>query len=269
MQFFNWLEKENINYREVTKKDFIEWRNYITDHNRERTVQNYILITKKLFKFMETSNYYKDITIGIMPPKRTKLYTDKKSLTIEQSKELLKSINRETPTGKRDYTIIFLLLSNGFRTIEVARIQLKHIHPKYIEIRGKGNIDYIKVSIRNEVFDAIQDYLLTRNSFNDDEYLFQSTSNFNKSKGIRSARIGKIVKDKLIAIGLNEPGYTAHSLRHTAVIIALKSGITLEKLMIFCRHQNIKTTQIYIETIHLEMEENNEASEAIINALLY
>ena len=64
--------------------------------------------------------------------------------------------------------------------------------------------------------------------------------------------ISKIVKDAMLAAGLDSPRLSAHSLRHTAVTLALKGGEKLEAVREFARHNDINTTLIYSHAIELE-----------------
>lgn len=49
--------------------------------------------------------------------------------------------------------------------------------------------------------------------------------------------------------GFNPPRLTAHSLRHTAMTLALKGGATLQQVQQFARHRLIETTLHYAHNL--------------------
>ena len=46
-------------------------------------------------------------------------------------------------------------------------------------------------------------------------------------------------------MGLNSKRYSANSLRHTAITLSLKAGVTLQEAQMLARHADISTTHIY------------------------
>ena len=54
----------------------------------------------------------------------------------------------------------------------------------------------------------------------------------------------------MINAGFNSNRLTAHSLRHTAVTLALLSGQSLTDVQAFARHSNINTTMIYNHSVN-------------------
>ena len=61
--------------------------------------------------------------------------------------------------------------------------------------------------------------------------------------------VSRTVKQALMAAGLNSPRLTAHSLRHTAVTLALSGGATLQQVQQFARHRLIETTLRYAHNL--------------------
>ena len=59
----------------------------------------------------------------------------------EQIIQLLKSIDKHTPLGARNYTILLLLIDTGLRISELTRIKMTDITltQGYVKVIGKGN----------------------------------------------------------------------------------------------------------------------------------
>ena len=69
---------------------------------------------------MEASRIYPDVARGIKGSKRSRGHL-KESLTLDQARELLGSVDRSSLEGKRDHALLNLLIRTGLRDIEGAR----------------------------------------------------------------------------------------------------------------------------------------------------
>ena len=168
---------------------------------------------------------------------------------------MLLSIDCSNLQGKRDFAIINLLIRTGLRTIEVIRANIEDIRQESGEavlwIQGKGRDDKDEFVLLTEgTFKPIRDYLSSRSITDNKEPLFASLSDRNKGNRLTTRSISRIVKNKLKEIGLNNDRLTAHSLRHTAITLALKGGATIQEAQALGRHANINTTLIYSHNIN-------------------
>ena len=68
----------------------------------------------------------------------------------------------------------------------------------------------------------------------------------------------------MVNSGYQSDRLTAHSLRHTAVTLAIKSGRSLAEAQQFARHKDISTTQVYNHSLE-KME--NKCSASVANAI--
>ena len=262
-QFMKYLAENGIS--EPTRETVINWREYLkeTEH-KATTIQLYLTAVKLFFTWLEQEGLYKNIANKVKGVKIQKGHK-KDSLTSNQSKEVLSDIDTSTTKGKRDFAIVALLLTTGLRTIEIVRADVADLRTvggnTVLFIQGKGRdekSEYVKVA--PQVEKALREYLRTRDSLNDNEPLFTSTSNENKGGRLTTRTISKIAKTSLVNAGLNSDRLTAHSFRHTAGTLALMNGAELTQVQQLLRHSNINTTMIYIDSI--DRAKNN--SEAIV-----
>ena len=79
--------------------------------------------------------------------------------------------------------------------------------------------------------------------------------------------VSRIIKNRLRQAGYNSDKLTAHSLRHTAITLALeakdKDGntkVNIQEARDFARHENISTTLIYAH--------NLDAGKSIVSQLI-
>ena len=269
-QFFVYLFSNNIN--QPKREDVIAFREELkaTGH-KPSTIQNYITTVRLFFQWTEQENLYANIANRIKGAKIDQGHK-KDYLSCQQVKTLINDIDRTTEQGKRNFAILFLMVTTGLRTIEVIRADVGDLRvlggETVLYIQGKGHdekTDFVKVS--PPVEKAIREYLKTRN-INDSQPLFTSEANRNKGSRMTTRSISRIAKGNLINAGFNSERLTAHSLRHTAATLNLLSGSSIEETQQLLRHTSINTTMIYSH--HLDRMKNNSEdriTQAILGAI--
>ena len=161
------------------------------------------------------------------------------------------------------------MLTTGLRTIEIERANVEDLRNvgdfTALYVQGKGHLertDYVKVPAPVE--EAIREYLSFRGKVNDTEPLFASVSNHNDNGRMTTRSISRIAKENMIDAGFNSSKLTAHSLRHTAAILNLLNGGSLEETQTLLRHSSPTTTSIYTHRIE---RLNNNSEERIASAI--
>lgn len=267
-QFFIYLGMNGIG--EPRREDILDYRASLQEKGlKPTTIQNYITVVKLFFKWTAQEGIYPNIADHIKGAKLTRDHK-KDYLTSKQTKSIIKSIDKDTEKGLRDYAIFILTVTGGLRTIELSRANIGDLRAAgdftALYIQGKGKTektDYIKIAPAVEK--AIRDYLKTRENAAEAEPLFTSISNNNKGERLTTRTISGIIKSILKKAGYNSERLTAHSLRHTAVTLALLAGKDITEVQQFARHANISTTMIYNHSLD---KAKNSCSEAITKAVL-
>lgn len=247
-QLFNYFTINGI--RQPQREDIIAFRDELkASGHKPTTVQNYITATRLFFQWTAQEHIYPDIAQHLKGAKLDREHK-KDYLTSGQVKEVLNSVSRSTLQGARDYAMLALMVTGGLRTIEVARADIGDLRAAgdstVLFVQGKGRdekTDYIKVSAPVER--AIRQYLKERGETDPAAPLFASMSNNSKGQRMTTRSISGMVKQRLQAAGYNSERLTAHSLRHTAVTLALLAGKDITEVQQFARHTNIATTMIY------------------------
>ena len=217
------------------------------------TISAYLSAIRRFFEWTESNGLYPNITKGIKAPKINKGHK-RDFLTASQLQSMMKGIDRHTVEGKRNFAILALMATGGLRTIEVMRANVEDLSTigglPVLFVQGKGRTDKKDfVKLTPEVLTAIRDYLQARDQVKRNEPLFVSCSHRNKGKRLTTRTISGIAKNSMITAGYNSSRLTAHSLRHSAVTLALMAGQSLAEVQYFARHSNISTTQIYAHNV--------------------
>lgn len=269
-QMFSYLQDHEIT--RPTYDDLKQYRDYLKQTRKPSTTQLYIVAIKQFFKWTAQRNLYPNVAEGL---KGAKLDREHKRdyLTADSVKTVLKGIDTTTLQGKRDYALITLAVTAGLRTVELQRADIADLSTaggnSVIYVQGKGHEEkavYVKLPAQTERI--IREYLASRakagHSVDPAEPLFISLSNHNQGDRMTTRSISRIVKEHLKEAGYDTNRLTAHSLRHTAVTLALLQGQELAEVQAFARHRDISTTMIYNHAVD---QEKNACSQAVADSI--
>ena len=266
-QFFNYIGLHGI--RKPQREDVLAFRDDLKASGlKPTTVQNYITATRIFFKWTAQEGLYPNIAEHVKGAKLDKNHK-KDYLTSRQAKEVLAGVQTDSEEGLRNYAILSLMVTGGLRTIEVSRADVEDLRTvgesTVLYIQGKGReekTEYIKISAPVEK--AIRSYLKARENVEEGQPLFTSTSNNSKGKRITTRTVSGVVKTALRNAGYDSERLTAHSLRHTAITLALLAGREITEVQQFARHANLNTTMIYNHALD---QAKNGCSDAISSAI--
>lgn len=269
-QFAEWLDQKNID--QPTRADVIDFKRHLQafeevtgkdgkKHIKEgkrtaasksaATVQNYIVAVKQFFKWasIQVPPLYPNIAAGLKG-ETPKKYGNKKNLLKAEVKAVLANIDRSTAEGARAYALFSLVVTAGLRTIEVSRAKVKDfcteagVHVLKVQGKGHDSADEL-VALPEGTVKALRAYLATRHDVKPEAPLFTSSSRNSKGMALTTRSISGMLKGCMVAAGFNDSMLTAHSLRHTAVTLALLAGEDPTRVQKFARHKSLDTTMIY------------------------
>lgn len=250
--FTLWLVNEGV--KSPRREDVIKYKGYLQGEGLSSfTVSSYLVAVRRFFGYLESLGLYPNITQGVKSPKRARGFR-KDSLTVDQVREVLNSIDRSTIEGKRDYALLNLLVRTGLRTIEVVRANIEDLRQQSGEavlwVHGKGrDLKDEFVLLTKEALIPLYEYLAVRDKTGDAEPLFTSLSDRNRNGRLTTTSISRIVKTGLRGINLDSARLTAHSLRHTFATLALVNGAALMQVKEAMRHNSIETTMVYAHSL--------------------
>jgi integrase/recombinase XerC/integrase/recombinase XerD len=260
--FIGWLTR-NADVKDTKRSDIIRYKNYLLESGRSpSTVDNYLVSVRQFYNYLEETGVHDNIAIGVHSPKRYYGYR-KECLQPDQVARLLQSVNRSGIVGLRDYAIINLMVRTGMRCIEVARSDVRDLKIEngvwVIYIQGKGSWGKDRaLGLTNKVVRPISEYI-RENNLQECSPLFLNHAHASNGTRITTLTISKIVKRYLRQIGIDTRKISAHSLRHTAAISAIKAGATILDVQSMLGHRSVETTMIYQRSIEEERRREGTA----------
>ena len=173
------------------------------------------------------------------------------SLSVEQVRAILDSIDTAPLIGLRDKALIQLLYNTGARVQEIADLCIGDLHfekPATVTLTGKGRKTRT-IPLWDETVQLIQAYLLAREHAGiHSDHLFLN----NKREPITRFGIGRRVElhgnnaaEKCPS--LNDLKITPHVFRHTTALHLIETGSDITIVKEWLGHADIKTASHYVE----------------------
>jgi integrase/recombinase XerD len=264
--FITWLTRNSKDIHNPKRSEIILYKEgLIAAKKALTTIDAYLVPVRQFFRWLEDQQIYDDVAAGVHSPRRYKGYR-KSYLTVDQVNALLRSINRETIQGKRDYAIINLMVHTGLRCIEISRMDVADAsclrsHTWTLMIQGKSHLAKDReVNVPDEVMGPVWIYQTERHTPpGENPPMFVNHSYNRKGQRFTQLSISKITKKYMRAIGIDSLKLTAHSLRHTAAINAIKAGAKINEVQSMLGHVNSASTDIYLRALEAETAQEGTA----------
>jgi site-specific recombinase XerD len=200
---------------------------------------------RSFFRFLlSRGEIAKDFTGAVPSVADWRLSSVPKGIDPKDVRRLLKSCDRRTPTGRRDYAVLLLLARLGLRGGEVAALTLDDIDwdAGELTIRGKGPRSD-RLPLPKDVGKAIVAYLRRGRPTCATRRLFVSARA--PIRPFKQTAVGCIVRRAIARAGVDAPRKGAHVLRHALAIQMLRRGASLPEIGELLRHRRLDTTAIY------------------------
>jgi integrase/recombinase XerD len=266
-----YLTERGLSPLEVTREAVIAYRDALKAERKPATVNAYLSAVRSFYRWTESRRIYPNVAANVKGVK-TSGRSAKQSLTLEQARRL-SGIKHEGLAGLRDRAMVNLMLRRGLRTIEVSRANIGDIRQAggraVLYVQGKGYSDKGEfVVLSDELVTQIYAYLEARGESDPAAPLFASTSNNNRGGRLTTNSISVAAKRAMAEAGIAGAGFTAHSLRHTAVTFSLLGGATVQEAQAMARHANISTTMIYAHNIDRLEAKGERAADSYLDGAM-
>ena len=271
LQFIKWLKDNDIT--RPTEDTIKQYKLYLKDSSYTIATKNqYIRAVKHLFKWLNSRDIYKDISVNIKEFRDVRKHK-RDSLTINEINKVISNINNTSEVDLRDKAILILTSTIGLRVNEIVNININDIEQRdnyyIVNILGKGYKEKTtKKAIPKQAYNYINEYLKVKKGVKSNDPLFTSTSNRALNKRLTKEGVSQIIKDRFRASGINSSKITAHSLRHLTADATLKAtDNNIYQTQHYLRHQSTNTTEIYLteqEDINIQLA--NDVYNTIFNA---
>ncbi|MBQ7371100.1 MAG: tyrosine-type recombinase/integrase [Blautia sp.] len=245
IHFFKWLASHQIDNIEDVDEDLI--RKYMLERAKELRLNsighmNYGL--KRLFYFLRTEGLIMEdysYVFSLPLPKEHRIH---KPIPHEEIAATLKSIDRTTPKGMRDYAMILIGTVTGLRSIDIQELKFDNIDWINGEIRisqaktGKA----LALPLTSDVGDALKQYILHGRPESDSKYIFLRT--YAPYPKLTRSALYNVFNKYRFTLGLPRCGF--HDLRRALGTNLVTTGTPVTTVAQVLGHRNLESTKQYI-----------------------
>lgn len=180
------------------------------------------------------------------PPKI--YYEEKLPRTVEWKtvKALLKSVNRKTAIGKRDYAMLLLIATYGLRAGEVAKLKLENIdwRNSRLQIFQSKTFNTLLLPLTNSVGESIIDYLNHGRPKTRCREVF--VRHRTPDGALKPTAISVVFTAWSRRAGLQIPYQGPHCIRHSFAVQLIRRGESLKTVGDVLGHRSLTSTCTYL-----------------------
>lgn len=243
-KYFEYLDKNNLNYLTVKYKDVSNFTLFLAKQNYKSTTINRIDSSiRSFYNYLEleekiNGNPFKAAS-NLKVPKRLPNY-----FKYDEYLTMISVIDKDD-YEYRNRLILEMLFATGLRVSELSNIKIKNIDfsEREIKIMGKGSKERF-VFYNKECAIVLDSYLKECRSKllngKDSEYLFiNHLGDKLTDRGIR------LIIDKIVKKSCIKSKVSPHTFRHTFATILLNEGCNIKSVQELLGHSSLGTTGIY------------------------
>jgi len=169
--------------------------------------------------------------------------------TEEEVEALIASIDRSSPKGKRDYTMILIIARLGLRAKDVCCLTFNNIYweESLIILNQNKTNKKVELPLISEIGEAIIDYLKYGRPESELPYIFlQARAPYDR---LNRSTLHSIVTFYLNRAGIqykNKRKHGPHALRHSLAGVLLQKKIPIPVISEVFGHKNTESTRYYL-----------------------
>lgn len=243
-KYFEYLDKNNLNYLTVKYKDVSNFTLFLAKQNYKSTTINRIDSSiRSFYNYLEleekiNGNPFKAAS-NLKVPKRLPNY-----FKYDEYLTMISVIDKDD-YEYRNRLILEMLFATGLRVSELSNIKIKDIDfsEREIKVMGKGSKERF-VFYNKECATVLDSYLKECRSKllngKDSEYLFiNHLGDKLTDRGIR------LIIDKIVKKSCIKSKVSPHTFRHTFATMLLNEGCNIKSVQELLGHSSLGTTGIY------------------------
>jgi integrase/recombinase XerD len=220
-------------------KDFPQW-SYSTKHN----------ITTALHQFYRWK--YGDDHPVLKTHVRKEEAPPQRSLSSDELRVLLSSIETDTPVGVRDKAIVCLMADTGMRATEVCNLEIKNLHLDKLELLTctKGG-HWLQKVYTPYTRDTLQAWLSTKPQVSrDHKFVFISVGG--KRSGTQLTRHGLHALFERLSTRARMESFSPHALRRTFATLAIENGAPTRLVQVAGGWSTLQMVERYTKNLRPE-----------------
>ncbi|MEX0822573.1 MAG: tyrosine-type recombinase/integrase [Rhodothermales bacterium] len=266
-EFERWFAQQQGRFH-FSEEGIRKYKRYLMETRElsQVSVSTYLTAVRRFCQYLSDIGLLRENPALAVKGNRRPSSHSRSVLTEDDIERLLESLDTTTLIGKRDQAIIYLMLYGGLSEIEIVRADVQDLEQTlmgwYLRVQGKGHtVKDQQMPVDPPVIETIQTYLNTRGRLNPEEPLFVSHGHRSDGARLNTRSVRSRINQHLKSAEIKRKGITPHSLTHTAALIWLNDGMSVDEVKKRMRHGTLDTTMIYFKKQGLLKRDPNELQE--------
>lgn len=268
-EFERWFVQQKGNFK-FTTDDIEAYKTYLmkTRGLHQVSVSTYLTALRRLCQYLVDIGMLTENPARSVKGNRRPSTHSRAVLTQSEVDTLLQAMSDSNAIGKRDLAIVYMMLYAGLSEIELIRANIQDLEQTlmgwYLRVQGKGRtVKDQQVPIDSPVVEKVKDYLDTRKRVHPEDPLFVSHGHRSEGNRLNTRSVRSRINLHLQEANIKRKGVTPHSLTHTAALLWLNNGMSVDEVKERMRHGTIETTMIYFKKQGLLTREPDELKKII------
>jgi site-specific recombinase XerD len=241
---------------ELEASDLENFLRKISKSQSRATIQHAVAELRGFLRFLATSGKVKPgLESQIDTPRLYRQEQLPRSLPWETVQAFLQSIPRDTPRGRRDHAMFFLIATYGLRSCEVAALTLDDIQWRVGLIRAPQSKTSarLELPLTDEVASVLIEYLRKVPRPASYRQLFLRLRA--PIGALKPHAVSEAFHIWATRSGLDIPFYGAHCIRHSYAVHLLRQGTSLKTIGDLLGHRCAESTTGYLRLATEELRE--------------
>lgn len=240
------ISNRNLDPTEVSATDLHDFLEYVNElgmavHTQARVVSG----IKGFFKYLLFEDFISENPAELLEaPKLGRKLPD--VLTIDEIERIINSIDRSSPSGQRDRSMLEVLYSSGLRVSELVGLKISNTYFDigFLRILGKGSKERL-VPIGKSAAKQLKIYLREVRIHQQIKPEAKDFVFLNRFGGaISRISVFTMIKKQVLLAGLKKK-VSPHTFRHSFATHLIEGGADLRAVQEMLGHESITTTEIY------------------------
>jgi integrase len=245
----DFFARAGIPLSEVKREHVIRYRNALMSEYAPSTVALRLSVLSQVFEEAKIRGMVEKNPLERLRRPKVSQESTTEGLTEKEAAVMLATCDRSTVKGAReDYALLKLMLYTALRRSEVCALRWGDFHQErghwVLWVKGKGG-KLRKVKLQGPVLRAVEEYIaLAGREKAPEAPLFVATQHYRGEVPLSTSTVAQIVRRRVQEAGIIKR-ITPHSLRHTAITLALDGGASVRQAQYLAGHADPKTTMRY------------------------
>lgn len=217
-----------------------------------RTIKQVCSAVRAYLRFLHvTHRLPRDLAASVIAPRHRPQERPPRALPWTDVRAIIRSVDRRTPTGCRDYAMLLMMASYGLGGAEVRNIHLDDVdwEARLLRVRRPKTGQTILLPLLPAVARALTAYLQCgrpARSLSRALFVQVKAPRASGDEGLSSSAVGHVVTRYARAAGVRAGVIGSHSLRHSHATRQVELGAPMKVIGDILGHRSPTTTSAYV-----------------------